>query len=225
MSHTSYVYDQIIISSLDQHTILEIHDFSENYTCLLPIEIQSIHWTQETATVYPIVVVCRRHGDDIREDHLVFISSDKKHDVPFVELCNIKLHSYYQEKGVSFIRDIEYNDGCASQFKCIRAFASLARRNIRTTRIFYETSHGKSKSDGLGGVIKSYASREVCGEKKVIRKAEELSKFLEENLSFFFFLRRRLKITDQLSLLTNSSLFQEQERFTRSLQLLLIQIK
>ena len=54
-------------------------------TCLLPEEIQSLHWTQETATVYPIVVI-RKNEDDIHEDHIAFISNYKKHDVLFVEL-------------------------------------------------------------------------------------------------------------------------------------------
>ena len=81
--NTTKTYDNII-SNLDENSILKIHDISENYTCLLPEEIQSLHWAQETATVYPIVVL-RKLDDDIREDHLVFISDDKKHDVPFVE--------------------------------------------------------------------------------------------------------------------------------------------
>ena len=180
VQQTAKTYEKII-SNLDEHSILKIHDFSENYTCLLPEEIQSLHWTQETATVYPIVVL-RRVGEDIREDHLTFISDDKNHDVPFVEHCNDILHKYYEDEGLSITHDIEYNDGCASQFKCVRAFSSLAKRHIKTTRVFCETSHGKSKSDGLGGVIKSYASRAVCGERRVIRDAKELFTFFDETL-------------------------------------------
>ena len=104
--------------------IIKIHDFSENYTCLLPDEIQSLHWTQETATVYPVVVLRRVNGD-VREDHITFISNDKNHDVPFVELCNNWLHKHYQDQGVEIVHDVEYNDGCSSQFKCIRAFSPL----------------------------------------------------------------------------------------------------
>ena len=58
----------------------------------------------------------------------------------------------------------------------------MRRRKIKTTRVFCETSHGKSKSDGLGGVIKSYASCAVCGEREVIRGAKELFDFFNENL-------------------------------------------
>ena len=101
-------------------------------------------------------------------DHITFISSDLKHDVPFVEFCNDLLHEYYKSEGYNITHDIEYNDGYSSQFKCIKAFSSLARRNIKTTRIFCETSHGKSKSDGLGGVIKSFVYHDVCGSEKII---------------------------------------------------------
>ena len=92
------------------------------------------------------------------------------------------LHKHYQKKGLSITHDVEYNDGCASQFKCIYAFSSLARRSIKTTRIFCKTSHGKSKSDGLGGVMKSYATRAVCGERIYIQNAKELFDFLHGTL-------------------------------------------
>ena len=174
VQHTAEIYDELV-SSLDENTIIKIHDFSENYMCLLPDEIQSLHWTQETATVYPVVVLRRVNGD-VREDHITFISNDTNHNVPFVELCNNWLHKDYQDQGVEIVHDVEYNDGCSSQFKCIRA-----RRNIRTTRIFCE-NHGKSKSDGLGGVIKCYVSRSVCSEKSVIQDGKELYKFFQERL-------------------------------------------
>ena len=47
--------------------IIKIQDFSGNYTCLLPEEIMSIHWTQEQATVYPVVVL-RKVDGILRED-------------------------------------------------------------------------------------------------------------------------------------------------------------
>ena len=177
---TAKTYDNIL-NNLTENMLFKIHDFSENYTCLLPEEIQSLHWVQETAT--DPVVVLRKVGDDIREDHLVFFSDDKQHDVPFVEKCNEILHEHYLKEGLSITHDIEYNDGCGSQFKCIHAFSSLAKRNVKTTRIFCETSHGKSKSDGLGGVVKSFASRAVCGERRIIRNAKELSEFWDQTLT------------------------------------------
>ena len=115
VQNTAKTYEKLV-ANLNENNMLKIHDFSENYTCLLPEEIMSIHWTQDQATVYPIVVL-RKVGEDVREDHLVFISDDRKHDVPFVELCNELTHKYYAEEGLKITHDIEYNDGCASQFK------------------------------------------------------------------------------------------------------------
>ena len=131
--------------------LLKIHDFSENYNCLLPEEIHILHWTLETAKLCPMVVL-RKVNDEIREDHITFLSDDKKHDVPFVELCNSCLHKHYKNEGLVIEHDIEYNDGCASQFKSTRAFSAIVRRNIKTTRIFCKTSPDKSVSDGLGGI-------------------------------------------------------------------------
>ena len=76
IQQTTKTYDNIL-ANLDQYSVLKIHDFSENYTYLLPEEIQSIHWTQETVTIYPVVVM-RKTGENIGEDHLVFISDEKK---------------------------------------------------------------------------------------------------------------------------------------------------
>ena len=89
---------------------------------------------------------------------------------------------HYKNEGLHIEHDVEHNDGCAIQFKCIRVFSALARRNIKTTSIFCETSHGKSKSDGLGGVVNCYVSCSVCGEKTIIRNGKELFQFYEENL-------------------------------------------
>ena len=155
-----------LFNNLDKHSISKIHDFSENYTCLLPEEIWSLHWTQETATVYQI----RKLGENVREGHLVFISDDK-HDVPFVEKCNEILQDHYMG-GFSIDHNIKYNDGCGMQFKCIQVFTSLARCCVKTSHIFNKASPGKWKSDSLGGVVKSFSSRAVCGKRHIIRNAK-----------------------------------------------------
>ena len=49
--------------------------------------------------------------------------------------------------------------------------------------VYFEISHGKSKSDGLRGVAKGYASREVAATNTVIRNAAELYQFCNEKLT------------------------------------------
>ena len=181
VSHTNHIFDQAVAGMSDK-TIIIIQDFLENYTCLLPKETMSIHWTQEQATVYPVVVL-RKVDVNLHEDHFTFISNDLTHDVPFVELCNSMIHTYCDKRYINIEIDIELNDGCASEYKYVRAIQSFARRNISSIRVYFETSHGRSKSDGLGAVVKGYANREVAATNTVIRNAAELYQFCNEKLT------------------------------------------
>ena len=96
----------------------------------------------------------------LREDNFFFISNDLTHYVPIVELCNSMIHTNYDERDINIEIDIGFNDGCACQYQHVPA---IQRRNISSIRVYFETNHGKSKSDdGLGGVVKGYASREVA---------------------------------------------------------------
>ena len=58
--------------------------------------------------------------------NFTFISNDLTHDVPLVELCNAMIHTYYDERNINMEIDIDFNDGCASQYKCVRAIQSFA---------------------------------------------------------------------------------------------------
>ena len=48
--------------------------------------------------------------------------------------------------------------------------------------MFCETTHDKSKLDGIGGFIKSFASRSVCEKKQSPLMARELYDFLCEQM-------------------------------------------
>ena len=161
---------------------MKIQDFSENYTCLLPKEIQSLHWTQSQCTVY-LVVALRKVNDEIKEDHVVVINDDIKHDVKFVELVNIKIDEYYIEKGIVFENEIESNDDCSSQYKSTFALYNLMKRPKQTIRVFFKISHGKSKSNGLGEVVKSHVSLDIAAKEVIIRNRKKLFYYCEKTLA------------------------------------------
>ena len=106
-----------------------------------------------------------------------------KHGIPFVEICNSMIHKHYTDQNIPVTRDIEFNDGCSSQFKGINAFTKFSYHSVPTTRVYFETSHGKSKSDGLGGVVKCAATSEVNGRQVIIQNAQELFEFCCEKLT------------------------------------------
>ena len=98
VQHVKEVYDDAV-GFLQEGVIMKVMDFSQN--CLLLDEIISLHWQQNTITVYPVVVL--RIDDVLRQDHFVFVSEDREKDPWFVKLCNQKILQFYAEKGVSEI--------------------------------------------------------------------------------------------------------------------------
>ena len=88
------------------------------------------------------------------------------------------------ERDINIEIDIEFNDGCTSQYKCVWGIQSFARRNVSSIRVYFEISHGKSKSDSLGDMgVKGYASREAAATNTVIWNVAELYQFCNEKLT------------------------------------------
>ena len=90
------------------------------------------------------------------------------------------MNEYYKQQRVQINLDIDFNDGCATQFKSIKSDWLFANRKVQTERIYFESSHGKGPSNGLGGMVKSVTTSAVCAEKLIIRNGKELHTFLEE---------------------------------------------
>ncbi len=61
------------VEELQEGQMIKVQDFSGNYTCLVPDEVQSLHWTQTQATWFPVVTFRRADSGKLLEDHLVFI--------------------------------------------------------------------------------------------------------------------------------------------------------
>ena len=64
------------------------------------------------------------------------------------------MNEYYKQQRVQINLDIDFNDGCATQFKSIKSDWLFANRKVKTEGIYFESSHGKGPSNGLGGMVK-----------------------------------------------------------------------
>ena len=138
-----------LLEPLRQNEVVIIQDFSENYSCLLLSEPQTLHWTTQQAMMYHVVAIFVENGA-LKEDHFVFISETLAHNAAFVEHCDKSIRKYYSEHSPTITNFIEINDGCSQQFKSIKAISSLAKRSYQISSLYFTTSHGKSKwSNGL----------------------------------------------------------------------------
>ena len=88
------------------------------------------------------------------QDRFAFISDDRTHDSSFVEYCADHIKEFYSANDPNITSFIKLNDGSAQQFKSIKAISQLSHQSYYLPQLYFKTSHGKSKSDGLGGVVK-----------------------------------------------------------------------
>ena len=124
LKHTDGMIDNLL-ESLRDHELVIVQDFSENHNCLLPDELQSIHWTIQQATVYPVVTL-QCHNKKIVEDYFVFIKDDRTHESSFVEYCADHIKEFYSANHPNITSFIELNDGCTQQFKSIKEISQLS---------------------------------------------------------------------------------------------------
>ena len=96
-----------------------------------------------------------------------------------------KALSYLKSKhNVSTVH--EWTDCAAGKYKDKYGFADLSmfskEHGMPVIHNFFETSHGKGPCDGLGGIVKNKASKEVLSSKAIIQNAKDLVNFCNENL-------------------------------------------
>jgi len=92
-----------------------------------------------------------------------------------------------QTRKLKFTHEVQFSDGCASQYKSITPFCdiSYAKEDYGFTieRHFYGSMHEKGPSDGAGDVIKSSARRAVNGQQCVINNSTKIFKFSKTKLA------------------------------------------
>jgi len=165
-------------------------DFAENYTCRKERESQAYHWCQKQITIFPMMAYYYSQDGDELELHkeaIVAITDDNKHDAEAVSVFQGIAVKYLRTKkqGISFW--IEWSDGCPGHFKGKNAFKELSKfpekHSIPVQRNIFGEGHGKNPCDGIGGTVKSKASRAVLRGEVDITCAEDLTKFSQKTLS------------------------------------------
>ncbi|XP_069137185.1 uncharacterized protein [Argopecten irradians] len=174
--------------SLPENMLLTVADFSENYKCGYQDEIQSAYYSYQQVSLHPVVAYykCPTCKSSTVEESAVFISPDIKHDAYAVNQFNYKMKRHIQERGVSFNHDVQFSDGCASQYKSKIPFQHLAERgkdgNIYE-RGYFGSRHGKGPCDALGGVVKKAAELYVRSRQGIIQNAQDFYNFCKGNMT------------------------------------------
>jgi len=174
-------------SNIPPRGAVVVMDFAENYACSMQNEVQSYHWCQQQATVHPVVAYVNasetERGIVTHIIGLVFITDDRKHDVAAVAAFTDATCKYLSDN-FHVDRIDRFTDCCAAQYRSKHSFAELLKENggMQVNYHYFESSHGKSASDGLGAVVKHSATMAVTRREAVIRNARELYDYCLANL-------------------------------------------
>lgn len=133
-----------------------ICDFSENFSFLPQDEVQGFHWNNLQVTIHP-VIVCFRENGVLKHKSILVISQCLTHNTVAVHLFQRKVIQLLKELFDEAPKKIFYfSDGCAAQYKNKKNFINLCYHKedfeIDAEWHFFETSHGRGPSDGLGAL-------------------------------------------------------------------------
>lgn len=159
----------------EKHLILQM-DFSENYTCQAMEEIQSAYWNSSMVTLHPCVSYYKTDGKLIHKS-TVFVSHILHHNATMVYAIVNKMMENIKQN----VPDTEYvhfwTDSPTSQYRNKYIFNLICqfqeRFNMKASWQYFESGHGKSACDGIGGITKRNADNEVKRGKSIIQDAND----------------------------------------------------
>lgn len=154
-------------------------DFAENWAVILKNEIQSYYYKKDQISIF--TAVCY-HGNDKTMSYAV-VSDDRKHDSAHAIMAmNMIIEDVKKQTDLhSFEEIITISDGAGSHFKNRYQFHEF--KNSKTNRrwLFSATGHGKGACDGVGGLVKHYASSHNLNDETLdfIQNAEGFAKHVK----------------------------------------------
>lgn len=152
LSEISYLKEHM----KNSHIVMQA-DFSENFSCKQPVEIQSAYFSTINVTLYT-AVVWYRDGETVISKSYVVVSDDLAHDKRSVYAFNKVIIDNLKENGIPINHIHYFTDGPSSQFKNRYTVQNLVEHQKELGSSadwsFFEAGHGKGPVDGIGGTVK-----------------------------------------------------------------------
>lgn len=189
--HANWQHKQLkhLLENLPKDHVCCVHDYSENYSCQLQDQLQSMYYYQTQASIHATIL--HRHallsvdGEESTEDgpvvvteHLFVISLDCKHNHHSVHEVRSLVAEYPKKINLPVTVMHKFTDGCSAQYKGRHCMGDVSHSStdfgFTTIRNYYETSHAKGPQDGAGANLKHQADmavikRQVSGNDNNIR--------------------------------------------------------
>ncbi|KAH7932811.1 hypothetical protein HPB49_003249 [Dermacentor silvarum] len=128
-------------------------DFAENWTVVLPDEVQAYHWQKQQVSVLKCVVTTKKSTESF-----AIVSEDLNHDSAHACLALKKATKWVEDNLPVYSKVTYVSDGAASHFKNRYRLYEFGKSDCPNTQwIFSATAHGKNACDGVEGLVKHQA--------------------------------------------------------------------
>ncbi|KAK3924629.1 Spike glycoprotein [Frankliniella fusca] len=170
--------------SLQDGEAVVLMDFAENYRFLIQDSVQSYYFGQKECTIHPFVTYYfDKEKNKVSHLNYVVISDCLKYGADTIYTFQKSLIGFLKKNLPGLKKIYYFSDSPTSQYRNFKNVANLCQHEeeyqISAVWNFFETSHGKSPCDSLGGAIKRAASRASL-QGQLIRDAHELVTWADE---------------------------------------------
>ncbi|KAH7933106.1 hypothetical protein HPB49_008240 [Dermacentor silvarum] len=155
-------------------------DFAENWTVVLPDEVQAYHWKKQQVSVFTCMVTTKKSTESF-----AIVSDDLNHDSAHACLALKKATEWVDDNLPVYSKVTYVSDGAASHFKNRYRLYEFGKSDCPNTQwIFSATGHGKNACDGVGGLVKYQAmfNNLRTSPESAIRAARDFVTILTEKL-------------------------------------------
>lgn len=130
-------------------------DFAEKWKVITKNEIQSAYWKTNQVSIFTAVWYC---GDETKSFSVV--SDDTTHDTAHaISAMNCIVKHLEESPKFQEIKQITIvSDGASAHFKNRYQFHEFRKSSINEKWLFSATGHGKGACDGIGGLVKHFAT-------------------------------------------------------------------
>lgn len=181
IQRTAIKESKVLAKTSSSQLVLHV-DFAENWSILLQNEVQSAYWSKKQISVF--TAVCY-YGKDENRSYAV-VSDDTTHDSAHALMAmNAILKNLKEKCEKEFSEIVTVSDGAGSQFKNRYQFYEFRNAKEQRSWLFSATGHGKGACDGVGGLVKHYASDHNLRKDVVsfIRNAEDFANYVQNYTS------------------------------------------
>lgn len=129
-------------------------DFAENWTVVLPDEVQAYHWHKKQVSVFTCVAITRKSTRSF-----AVMSDDVCYDSAHAYCAIRKITDWLDDNAPVHLRVTFVSDGAVIHLKNKYQLHEFRKLEYPAAKwLFSVTGHGKNACDGVGGLVKHQAS-------------------------------------------------------------------